>query len=80
MIVGSGVDLCEVPRIENAIARHGQRFIERIFTEREIAYAESKANRFERYAARFAAKEAAMKALGGGGTAGSGGATLKWPI
>jgi holo-[acyl-carrier protein] synthase len=66
VIVGSGVDLCEVPRIESAIARHGRRFIERIFTEREIAYAESKANRYERYAARFAAKEAAMKALGTG--------------
>jgi len=58
--------LCEVPRIESAIARHGQRFIERIFTEREIEYSESKANRFERYAARFAAKEAGMKALGTG--------------
>lgn len=66
MIVGSGVDLCEVPRIESAIARHGRRFIERIFTEGEIAYAESKANRYERYAARFAAKEAGMKALGTG--------------
>jgi holo-[acyl-carrier protein] synthase len=66
VIVGSGVDLCEVPRIESAIARHGKRFIERIYTEREIAYAESKANRFERYAARFAAKEAGMKALGTG--------------
>ena len=66
MIVGSGVDLCEVPRIESAIARHGQRFIDRVFTEREIAYAESKANRYERYAARFAAKEAGMKALGTG--------------
>ena len=66
MIVGSGIDLCEVPRIESAIARHGQRFIERVFTEREIEYAESKANRYERYAARFAAKEAGMKALGTG--------------
>ena len=66
MIVGSGVDLCEVERIKNAIARHGRRFVERVFTEREIAYAESKANRYERYAARFAAKEAAMKALGTG--------------
>ena len=66
MIVGSGVDLCEVPRIESAIARHGQRFIERVFTEREIEYAESKANCYERYAARFAAKEAGMKALGTG--------------
>ena len=66
MIVGSGVDVCEVPRIQSAIARHGQRFIDRIFTGSEIAYAESKANRYERYAARFAAKEAGMKALGTG--------------
>jgi holo-[acyl-carrier protein] synthase len=66
MIVGSGVDICEVPRIEAAISRHGRRFLERVYTEREIAYAESKANRFERYAARFAAKEAGMKALGTG--------------
>lgn len=66
MILGSGVDLCEVPRIEAAIARYGPRFLNRIFTAREIAYAEEKANRFERYAARFAAKEAGMKALGTG--------------
>ena len=66
MILGTGVDICEVPRIEAAITRHGRRFLERVFTEREIAYAESKANRYERYAARFAAKEAGMKALGTG--------------
>ena len=66
MILGSGVDLCEVPRIEAAVARYGSRFLERIFTFREIAYADRKANRFERYAARFAAKEAGMKALGTG--------------
>ncbi len=66
MIVGSGVDLCEVPRIQAAIVRHGRRFVERIYTAREIAYAESKANRDERFAARFAAKEAGMKALGTG--------------
>ena len=66
MILGSGVDLCEVPRIEAAVARYGRRFLERIFTAREIAYADRKANRFERYAARFAAKEAGMKALGTG--------------
>ena len=66
MIVGTGVDLCEVARIREAISRYGKRFIERIYTEREIAYAESKARRFERYAARFAAKEAGMKALGTG--------------
>ncbi len=47
-------------------AAHGSRLRERVFTSREIAYAERKANRFERYAARFAAKEAGMKALGTG--------------
>ena len=66
VILGSGVDLCEVSRIEAAIERYGARFLERIFTAREIAYADRKANRFERYAARFAAKEAGMKALGTG--------------
>jgi holo-[acyl-carrier protein] synthase len=66
VIVGSGVDLCEVQRIKDAIKRHGRRFVERIYTPREIAYAESKANLYERYAARFAAKEAGMKALGTG--------------
>jgi holo-[acyl-carrier protein] synthase len=65
VILGSGVD-CEVPRIEAAIVRYGRRFLERIFTPKEIAYADSKANRSERYAARFAAKEAGMKALGTG--------------
>ena len=66
MIVGSGVDLCEVHRIKDAIARYGRRFVERIYTDREIAYAQSKANLYERYAARFAAKEAGMKAIGTG--------------
>ncbi|MEO8099579.1 MAG: holo-ACP synthase [Acidobacteriota bacterium] len=65
--MGSGVDLCEVDRIAKAIgSAHGGRFIQRVFTEREAAYAEKKANRYERYAARFAAKEAGMKALGTG--------------
>jgi holo-[acyl-carrier protein] synthase len=66
VIAGIGIDLAEVPRIREAIERHGKRFIERVFTPREIAYVESKANRFERYAARFAAKEAGMKAIGTG--------------
>lgn len=66
MIVGSGVDLCEVPRIRAAAERHGRRFLERVFTEREITYSEKKANRYERFAARFAAKEAGMKAIGTG--------------
>jgi len=66
MIVGIGTDLAEVDRIRDAIARHGQRFIDRIYTPAEIAYVERKANRYERYAARFAAKEAGMKAVGTG--------------
>ncbi len=66
MIVGTGIDIEEVSRIRGAIERHGQRFIERIFTPGEAAYAEQAANRYERYTARFAAKEAAMKALGTG--------------
>jgi len=67
VIVGTGVDLCEVDRMKKAItSSHGRRFLERVFTSREIAYAQRKANPYERYAARFAAKEAGMKALGTG--------------
>ena len=66
MIVGTGIDLTEVPRIAQSIERFGDRFLHRVFTEGEIRYCESKANRIERYAARFAAKEAGMKALGTG--------------
>ncbi|WP_180538129.1 holo-[acyl-carrier-protein] synthase [Nevskia soli] len=66
MIVGTGVDLAEVDRIEAAIARFGQRFLERVYTPAEISYVERKSGRFERYAARFAAKEAGMKAIGTG--------------
>ena len=66
MIVGTGVDICEVPRIAQSIARFGERFLERVFTEREIRYCQSKKNSVERFAARFAAKEAAMKAMGTG--------------
>ena len=66
MIVGTGVDLAEVDRIEAAITRFGERFIQRVYTPAEIAYVERKSGRFERYAARFAAKEAGMKAIGTG--------------
>ncbi|HEX6897314.1 MAG TPA: holo-[acyl-carrier-protein] synthase [Bryobacteraceae bacterium] len=66
MIVGIGVDLEEVARVRQAIERHGRRFIERIYSAAEIAYVERKANRYQRYAARFAAKEAGMKAIGTG--------------
>lgn len=70
MIVGLGLDIAEIDRIEAAITRHGAAIIERLFTPREAAYCESHRNKFERYAARFAAKEAAMKALGTGWRAG----------
>jgi len=66
MIVGTGIDIAEVPRIARALERYGERFLHRVYTEGEIRYCDSKANRIERYAARFAAKEAAMKALGTG--------------
>ncbi len=66
MIVGTGIDIAEVPRIRQSIERFGDRFLQRIYTAGEIRYCDSKANRAERYAARFAATEAAMKALGTG--------------
>ena len=65
-ILGIGTDLAEVDRIEQSIVRYGDRFVKRIYTPGEIAYVEKKANRYERYAARFAAKEAGMKAIGTG--------------
>ena len=63
-IVGLGVDLCEIERIERAIARHPT-FRGRFFTPEEIAYCDSKARPAESYAGRFAAREATIKALGG---------------
>ena len=66
MILGTGVDIAEVSRIRETIQRFGDRFLQRIFTEGEISYCERRARRFESYAARFAAKEAGMKALGTG--------------
>ncbi len=66
MIVGTGIDIAEVPRIAESIERFGDRFLNRIFTDGERRYCDSKANKHERYAARFAAKEAGMKAIGTG--------------
>jgi holo-[acyl-carrier protein] synthase len=66
MIVGTGVDITEVARIKAAVERFGERFLRRVFTPEEVRYALSKANTAERLAARFAAKEAAMKAIGTG--------------
>jgi holo-[acyl-carrier protein] synthase len=66
MILGIGSDLVDVARIEQVIARHGERFLARIFTPAERARAERRANRAATYAKRFAAKEACAKALGTG--------------
>jgi holo-[acyl-carrier protein] synthase len=66
MIIGFGSDITDIRRIEKVIGRHGERFLERIFTEKERARAERKAKRVETYAKRFAAKEACAKALGTG--------------
>src|SRR5436853_7333538 len=70
MILGIGSDIIDVRRIEKVIERHGERFLDRIFTETERARAERRAKRAETYAKRFAAKEACSKALGTGMRAG----------
>ena len=70
MILGVGSDLIDVRRIERTIERHGERFLDRIFTPLERAKAEGRARRIETYAKRFAAKEACAKALGTGLRAG----------
>ena len=66
MIIGMGVDLAEVERIKAAIERNGEGFLKRVYTAAEREYCEGFRNKYERYAGRFAAKEAAMKALGTG--------------
>jgi holo-[acyl-carrier protein] synthase len=66
MIVGMGIDVAEVKRIQAVMESQKERFLRRVYTQEEIAYCEQFKNKFERYAGRFAAKEAAMKALGTG--------------
>jgi holo-[acyl-carrier protein] synthase len=66
VIVGLGLDIAEIDRIEAALKRHGAPILERLYTPAEVAYCEGFREKFERYAGRFAAKEAAMKALGTG--------------
>lgn len=68
MILGIGSDICDIRRIEAVIARHGDRFLRRVFTATERAKAERRTERIRgaTYAKRFAAKEAAAKALGTG--------------
>ena len=66
MIIGIGSDLIDIRRIEKSLERHGQRFIQRVYTEVEQARSEGRAGRVASYAKRFAAKEACAKALGTG--------------
>jgi holo-[acyl-carrier protein] synthase len=66
MIIGLGSDLVDIRRIEKTLARHGERFTHRLFTDKERMKAEGRANRASTYAKRFAAKEACSKALGTG--------------
>lgn len=65
-IIGLGLDATEIDRIAQAIERYGERFVRRVFTDAEIAYCQRKRDGAPSFAARFAAKEAAMKALGTG--------------
>lgn len=65
-VVAHGIDLVDCPRIEEMIKRHGQRFVNRIFTPAEQAYAEANKDRIEKLAGRFAAKEAILKLMGTG--------------
>jgi holo-[acyl-carrier protein] synthase len=65
-IIGTGLDASDIHRIAEAIERFGERFVRRVFTEGEIAYCRRKRDAASSFAARFAAKEAAMKALGTG--------------
>jgi len=66
MILGIGVDIVEVERIRRAVERHGERFVGRIFTPAEVRYCRRAAHPEQRFATRFAAKEAVLKALGVG--------------
>ena len=63
MRISQGIDIVSVSRMKQAIERHGQKFLDRIFSPEEQVYCESKRMKYEHYAARFAAKEAAMKAF-----------------
>lgn len=65
-IIAHGIDLVDFPRIEQMIERHGDRFVNRVFTAAEQAYARANRNTIEKYAGRFAAKEAVLKLVGTG--------------
>src|SRR5262249_28816176 len=69
-IIGLGLDVTEIPRIADALSRYGERFMRRVFTDGEVAYCTHRRLPAMHFARRFAAKEAAMKALGTGHSAG----------
>jgi len=66
MVLGLGIDIIEIERIKKSIERYGDRFLNKVFTNEEIKYCNSKFNKYQHYAARFAAKEAVYKALTSG--------------
>jgi len=66
MIIGTGIDIVEIPRVKNAVKKWGDRFLKRIFTEKEICYSQQKTYSYQHLAVRFAAKEAVLKAFGDG--------------
>ncbi len=66
MIIGHGIDVVEIPRLAQMLSKHGDRFVERVFTEAERAYCRGRARELEHLAGRFAAKEAVLKVLGTG--------------
>ncbi len=66
MIIGSGIDIIQVERIKKAVEKHGDSFLRKVFTGKEIEYANSKRFAYQHLAARFATKEAVLKAFGGG--------------
>ena len=66
MVIGIGIDIIEIDRIKNSIEKNGDRFLSKIYTPTEIEYCLSKANKYQHFAARFAAKEAVYKALATG--------------
>ena len=73
MILGVGIDLVEIDRFKSALRRHGDRLLKKVFTDSERVYCEAQMNRLAHYAARFAGKEAVLKALGTGWRGG-----IKW--
>lgn len=66
MIIGIGIDIIEIERIKESVENFGNKFLDKIFTEKELEYCLSKPNKYQHLAARFAAKEAIVKALSSG--------------